>query len=95
METQNMGYDDQYAEHYQLQDQGTYDGTYDGDGAGYVQQDQIIVGSNPNASSLFRSEEMALCQLFLQVEKPKFYFFNIVLFIFQDFALKYLHENSG
>ena len=62
MDTQ--GYEDDYGEQYQLQDQGAYDG----DGAGYVQQDQIIVGSNPNASSLFRSEEMALCQLFLQVK---------------------------
>ena len=92
-----MGYDDQYAEHYQLQDQGTYDGTYDGDGAGYVQQDQIIVGSNPNASSLFRSEEMALCQLFLQVEKPKFYFFDtgIVRALAHHLALPLLPSTSA
>lgn len=63
----SQGYEDEYGEQYQLQDQGVYDG----DGAGYVQQDQIIVGSNPNASSLFRSEEMALCQLFLQVRVSK------------------------
>jgi hypothetical protein len=71
MDTQNnMGYEDEYAENYQLQDQGHYDGDGAGyDGAGYVQQNQIIVGANPNASSLFRSEEMALCQLFLQVNK--------------------------
>jgi len=63
METQNVGYEDEYGEQYQLQDQGVYDG----DGTGYIQQDQVVVGSNPGASSLFRSEEMALCQLFLQV----------------------------
>jgi len=64
MDTDNMGYEDEYAENYQLQDQGQ--GQYDmGDGSGYI-QNPGVVGSNPNASSLFRSEEMALCQLFLQ-----------------------------
>ena len=62
MDTENMGYEDEYAENYQLQDQAPYEG----DGAGYI-QNQGVVGSNPNSSSLFRSEEMALCQLFLQV----------------------------
>jgi len=66
MDTENMGYEDEYAENYQLQDQVPYDG----DGSGYV-QNQVIVGSNPNSSSLFRSEEMALCQLFLQVNLSK------------------------
>ncbi len=67
MDTDNMGYEDEYAENYQLQDQGQ--GQYDmGDGSGYV-QNQGVIGSNPNSSSLFRSEEMALCQLFLQASK--------------------------
>jgi|688.fasta_scaffold804531_1 hypothetical protein len=85
MDTENMGYEDEYAEHYQLQDQAPYDG----DGAGYVQQNQLIVGSNPNASSLFRSEEMALCQLFLQVIK----LFNI-LFLWLQYEKPHTTRSS-
>jgi hypothetical protein len=79
MDPENVGYDDQYAENYQLQEQAQYDG---GEGAGFIQQNQIAVGSNPNASSLFRSEEMALCQLFLQANMA---FLVTLLEIYKDF----------
>ena len=68
MEGQNMAYnEDEYSENYQLQDQSQYDAG-DGGGGGYAPagQNPIAQGSS-SAGSLFRSEEMALCQLFLQV----------------------------
>ena len=76
MDGQNMGYsadntggyDQTYdqdanatgAENYQLEEQTQYDGQYA----------QAPMGGSqaPTAGSLFRSEEMALCQLFLQSE---------------------------
>ena len=78
MDTQNMGYtgdngggydqtydqDPNASENYQLEEQSQNDG-----GAGYAQPPM----GNPHATtagSLFRSEEMALCQLFLQVLLP-------------------------
>ena len=68
------GYDDgSGTENYQMEEQG--EGGYDaaGGGAGYaaVQGEGPPVQSQHNqAESLFRSEEMALCQLFLQVRIP-------------------------
>ena len=65
------GYDDG-SENYQMeeqQQQATGEEDY-GDGSGYaaVQGEGPPVQSQHNqAESLFRSEEMALCQLFLQV----------------------------
>ena len=60
MSLQNVGYRDEeeLGENFQLQDHS---------GNGSMDHDLVITRVNQDAGSLFRSEEMALCQLFLQV----------------------------
>ena len=60
MSLQNVGYRDEeeFGENFQLQDHS---------GNGSMDHDLVITRVNQDAGSLFRSEEMALCQLFLQV----------------------------
>ena len=56
------GYEEEQGETYAMEDQG---------GGGYDEGVQPLAGGSggsQDAGSLFRSEEMALCQLFLQVK---------------------------
>ena len=61
-EDQNYQYDQGGGENYQLQEQ-----SYDPNGQGQAYQ-APITSTGASTGSLFRSEEMALCQLFLQSE---------------------------
>ena len=88
MDGQNMGYtadngggyDQTYdanvdsnvagSENYQLEDQTQYD-------SGYAQPPMPGPHST-TAGSLFRSEEMALCQLFLQVPSLQYIYSNLM-----------------